>query len=48
LLRPPAPAAGGNLLADATPQEVRARAGTEDLDEAFLRLIEARELREAA
>ncbi|MGY1723015.1 ABC transporter ATP-binding protein [Blastococcus sp. SYSU DS0533] len=33
----------GALLADATPAEVRAEAGTEDLEEAFLRLIRARE-----
>jgi ABC-2 type transport system ATP-binding protein len=31
---------GGRLLADATPDELRARTGTELLDNAFLRLIE--------
>ncbi len=30
---------GGQLLADATPAELRERTGAEDLDEAFLRLI---------
>lgn len=34
----------GRLLADATPAEIRARAGTEDLEEAFLRLIRAQEV----
>jgi ABC-2 type transport system ATP-binding protein len=29
----------GRLIADDTPDAVRARAGTDDLDEAFLRLI---------
>jgi ABC-2 type transport system ATP-binding protein len=33
----------GALLADSTPAEVRARAGTDDLEEAFLQLIRARE-----
>ncbi|MDP5184622.1 ABC transporter ATP-binding protein [Blastococcus sp. BMG 814] len=33
----------GALLADATPAEVRAEAGTDDLEDAFLRLIRARE-----
>lgn len=34
---------GGQLIADDTPEAVRAAAGTEDLDEAFLRLIRSRE-----
>jgi ABC-2 type transport system ATP-binding protein len=38
----------GELIADATPGEVTARAGTEDLDEAFLRLVLAREGQPAA
>jgi ABC-2 type transport system ATP-binding protein len=29
----------GRLIADDTPDAIRARAGTDDLDEAFLRLI---------
>jgi len=33
----------GNLLARATPAELRARTGVEQLDEAFLRLVEAAE-----
>jgi ABC-2 type transport system ATP-binding protein len=33
----------GNLIADDTPTAVRNSAGTDDLDEAFLRLIRARE-----
>lgn len=33
----------GELIADATPAEVTRRAGTDDLDEAFLRLVLARE-----
>jgi ABC-2 type transport system ATP-binding protein len=33
----------GALLADSTPAEVRTRAGTDDLEEAFLQLIRARE-----
>jgi ABC-2 type transport system ATP-binding protein len=33
----------GDLIADDTPTAVRAAAGTEDLDEAFLRLVLARE-----
>jgi ABC-2 type transport system ATP-binding protein len=33
----------GELIADDTPEGVRARAGTDDLDEAFLRLIRAKE-----
>ena len=31
----------GRLLAQATPDELRARTGEEQLDEAFLRLVEA-------
>jgi len=38
----------GRLLADSTPGEVRAAAGTDDLDEAFLRLVQADRLPEAA
>jgi ABC-2 type transport system ATP-binding protein len=38
----------GELIADATPDTVREDAGTDDLDEAFLRLIRARAVREAA
>ncbi|GAA4716874.1 ABC transporter ATP-binding protein [Phytohabitans rumicis] len=34
----------GRLIADDTPAEVRASAGTDDLDEAFLRLIRAQEV----
>lgn len=34
----------GALIADDTPAAVRARAGTDDLDEAFLRLIKAQEV----
>jgi ABC-2 type transport system ATP-binding protein len=34
----------GALIADDTPTAVRERAGTDDLDEAFLRLIKAREV----
>jgi ABC-2 type transport system ATP-binding protein len=33
----------GRLIADDTPQAVRAAAGTDDLDEAFLRIIRGRE-----
>lgn len=33
---------GGELIADNTPDEVRAAAGTDDLDQAFLNLIRAR------
>ncbi|MGY1739160.1 MULTISPECIES: ABC transporter ATP-binding protein [unclassified Blastococcus] len=33
----------GELLADSTPERVRAEAGTDDLEEAFLRLIRARQ-----
>jgi len=33
----------GRLLADSTPDELRARTGADDLDTAFLRLIEAAE-----
>jgi ABC-2 type transport system ATP-binding protein len=38
----------GRLLADDTPAAVRADAGSDDLEEAFLRLIRAAELSEAA
>jgi ABC-2 type transport system ATP-binding protein len=31
----------GHLIADQTPAAVRQSAGTEDLDEAFLRLVQA-------
>jgi ABC-2 type transport system ATP-binding protein len=31
----------GRLLADATPDELRERTGTDDLDQAFLRLIQS-------
>lgn len=34
----------GRLIADDTPAQVRASAGTDDLDEAFLRLIRAQEV----
>jgi ABC-2 type transport system ATP-binding protein len=30
----------GRLLAQATPQELRARTGVDDLDSAFLRIVE--------
>ena len=33
----------GRLVADDTPDGLRARTGTPDLDEAFLRLVEHRE-----
>src|SRR3954471_18603021 len=33
----------GELLADSTPAELRREAGTDDLDESFLRLVRARE-----
>jgi ABC-2 type transport system ATP-binding protein len=33
----------GELLADSTPAELRAQAGTDDLEECFLRLVRARE-----
>jgi sodium transport system ATP-binding protein len=33
--------AGGNVVADGTPEELRARAGTADLEEAFIRFLEA-------
>jgi len=33
----------GELLADSTPAELRARAGTDDLEECFLRVVRARE-----
>ena len=33
----------GRLLSDSTPAELRARTGTEDLEEAFLRLIRSSE-----
>jgi len=32
--------AGGNVVADGTPDELRARAGTADLEEAFIRFLE--------
>jgi sodium transport system ATP-binding protein len=32
--------AGGNVVADGTPEELRARAGTADLEEAFIRFLE--------
>jgi ABC-2 type transport system ATP-binding protein len=38
----------GDLIADDTPDAVRAAAGTDDLDEAFLRLVLAREEKVAA
>ena len=38
----------GGLIADDTPAGVRAAAGTDDLDEAFLRLIRDREKAEVA
>ncbi|MFY1637567.1 ABC transporter ATP-binding protein [Solwaraspora sp. WMMB335] len=38
----------GRLIADDTPQAVRATAGTDDLDEAFLRLIRDRQSAETA
>jgi ABC-2 type transport system ATP-binding protein len=38
----------GRVVADDTPDAVRAEAETDDLDEAFLRLIRAQELKEAA
>ncbi|MGY1812883.1 ABC transporter ATP-binding protein [Blastococcus sp. SYSU D00820] len=34
----------GRLLADAAPQELRDRTGTDDLEEAFLRLVRAQEV----
>jgi len=34
---------GGLLLADSTPAQLRAESGTDDLEEAFLRLVRARE-----
>ena len=33
----------GRLLADSTPAQLRAQSGTDDLEEAFLRLVRARE-----
>jgi ABC-2 type transport system ATP-binding protein len=33
----------GRLLADSSPAELRSESGTDDLEEAFLRLIRARE-----
>ena len=33
--------AGGRVVADGTPEELRARAGTADLEEAFIRFLEA-------
>jgi ABC-2 type transport system ATP-binding protein len=33
----------GELLADSTPAELRREAGTDDLEECFLRLVRARE-----
>jgi ABC-2 type transport system ATP-binding protein len=33
----------GELIADCTPAELRARSGTDDLDEAFLRVVRARQ-----
>lgn len=38
----------GDLIADDTPDAIRASAGTDDLDQAFLRLIRARETKEVA
>ena len=38
----------GRLMADSTPREIRAEAGTEDLEEAFLRLIRRDERKAAA
>jgi ABC-2 type transport system ATP-binding protein len=35
---------GGEIIADDTPAMIRASAGTEDLDEAFLRLVETPQL----
>jgi sodium transport system ATP-binding protein len=32
---------GGNVVAEGTPEELRARAGTPDLEEAFIRFLEA-------
>jgi ABC-2 type transport system ATP-binding protein len=34
----------GRLLADTTPARLRAEAGTEDLEEAFLRTVRARQV----
>ena len=39
---------GGQLMGDDTPQRIRAQAGTDDLEEAFLRLIRRDEQRAAA
>jgi ABC-2 type transport system ATP-binding protein len=33
----------GRLLADCTPAQLRAESGTDDLEEAFLRVVRARE-----
>jgi ABC-2 type transport system ATP-binding protein len=33
----------GDLIADCTPAELRSRWGTDDLDEAFLRVVRARQ-----
>ena len=32
--------AGGKVVADGTPEQLRARAGTSDLEEAFMRFLE--------